>query len=133
MKSKAFWIVVLAMTVFAIFLTLTVRDCRAQATGSVTLLWDASIDEPYLCLEGATDCGYRIYYRKAEEPEIMVPVGIASQYTIQGLSPGVYVFSMTAYDYRGLESIRTPEITWRTTIQPPRNVKAAVPLSGGNK
>jgi hypothetical protein len=110
---------------------------HANADGAgqdITLMWDESIDAPYLQ-------SYRVYYYIASnQPEALSSADYATTYTLAGGDPiavnpltdpkpitidkshtqitlhftdaqKVYYFVLTAIDTRGLESIPTPEVS----------------------
>ena len=122
--KKVFWI-----TVFmAVCLTLFSAPSASAGTSDVTLIWDHSVDLPYID-------GYRIYYGtepgKYGDP---IFVGKVTQYTIAGLADGTYYFVLTAIDSRGLESVPTPEVfcTLKTVFLPPTNLKLTFQITGSS-
>ena len=87
------------------------------STTSVTLGWDASIDEPYLM-------SYKVYWGmvKGEFPKPGSATVFATEhrYTVQDLADGTYYFVVTAIDTRGLESIPSNEVEANLSTMPPR-------------
>jgi hypothetical protein len=76
-----------------------------HADGFVMLVWD----QPRVQERDAEPIvsGYRISFWSAADgrpTEIDVPDPQRRRYRIQGLPPGEYYFSMTAYDERGVQS-----------------------------
>lgn len=72
--------------------------------GSVSLAWDPSASS------GVT--GYRVYYGNSSRKYITFEsIGIASTYTVLGLTPGVWFFAVTAYDGNGNESDYSNEVS----------------------
>ena len=71
----------------------------------VELLWDHSIDEPYIET-------YRVYFGQTKGGDLpyQSDTGKVTQYVVEALPDGQWCFALTAIDTRGLESIRTPEI-----------------------
>ena len=76
----------------------------AASVGSVSLAWDASTQP------GLT--GYKIYYGTASRTYgPPVTIGNQTQYTVTGLVPGTYYFTLTAYDTSGQESSFSNEVS----------------------
>ncbi|MBN1380491.1 MAG: carboxypeptidase regulatory-like domain-containing protein [Deltaproteobacteria bacterium] len=129
-----------AFSIFCLFLIIGIA-ASISFTGTVhaaeqdiTLMWDESIDAPYLQ-------SYRVYYYTvSQQPESLNTTAYAASYTLVGGNPisidpfndpkpitidknntritlhfsedqTVYYFVVTAIDTRGLESIPTPEVS----------------------
>lgn len=86
----------------------------ASATGIAKLAWDAPTD-----LNGAprTDlAGYKVYYgTSSRNYSNTINTGAATTCSVSDLPPGMYYFSVTAYDTSGKESTFSNEVT--KTIQ----------------
>ena len=84
----------------------TTPNAPAATSGSATLSWIP----PTQNLDGSpiTDLsGYHIYYGTNADDlttSITVNGGSSSTYTVSGLSPGTYYFSVVAYNAEGVDS-----------------------------
>jgi hypothetical protein len=84
------------------------RPTDSTSTEGVSLSWSAPItreDGDLLTLSELE--GFRVYYGTDKNAlNALVDLNDSSEtsYTVTGLSPGVYYFAVTAYDYDGLES-----------------------------
>ncbi|MEW6417438.1 MAG: fibronectin type III domain-containing protein [Nitrospirota bacterium] len=81
------------------------------SSSSATLTWDA----PTTNADGTplTDLGgYKIYYGTSSgNYSVVIDVGNVTTYKIEGLSPGIYYFAVTAYDTSGNESEYSNEVS----------------------
>jgi len=60
--------------------------------------------------EGAA--GFKVYYGTASGSYgTTLDVGLAQGYTVTGLAPGTYYFTVTTYDATGYESPRSNEVS----------------------
>ena len=90
-------------------------DPQMMQGNSIPLRWDDSIDRPYLHT-------YRLYYgTESGVYSNTVDVGLVTEYTLSGLTDGTYYLALTAVDTRGMESVKTAELsaTVKTIINPP--------------
>ncbi len=86
-----------------VFLIVTVAAPPLLAA-DITLAWDANA-EPDLA-------GYKVYVGTASRTYgTPVTIGTATTYTITGLAPGTYYFSVTAWNGAGQESGYSNEVT----------------------
>lgn len=85
----------------------------AQPTGSVTLTWDANVEEDL--------AGYAVL--RGESPGVYTfrqDVGLVTSAVVGGLQPGkTYYFSALAINRAGLESDPAKEVTWVTETGTP--------------
>lgn len=72
--------------------------------------------------------GYQIYYGTTSRfYSTIIDVGNVTQYTVNGLNPGVtYYFAVTAYDVNGNESDYSEEVSYRVLDTTPPTVTQAV-------
>ncbi len=65
--------------------------------------------------------GYRLYYGwQSGHYQTVVPVGMATEYTVTNLSPGqTYYFAIKAYNTVGMESVFTNEVSVTLPLTPP--------------
>lgn len=96
-----------------ILVSLMLAGMVTQAfAGSITVTWDANT-EPDLA-------GYNLYYDTDGVPyDHKIDVGNVTQYTIEGLAPGVYHIACTAYDTSNLESDYSEEAVGEILNLPP--------------
>ena len=67
------------------------------ATGLANLAWDGSTSPNVT--------GYKLYYgTSSQNYSNSINVGVVTSYTVSGLAPGTYYFSVTACDASGNES-----------------------------
>ena len=82
----------------------------SNITNSVTLSWAAPVSN----VDGSrlSDlAGYKIYYHPSSYThEDLLDIGNYTGATISDLSPGIWCFSLTAYDSAGNESSRSGEV-----------------------
>lgn len=110
-------IVAFAAIVFAI-----VPAC--VIAGPVTAEWDLSVDDVYL---GATG-GYRLYVGAVSgtlSPVATTAPGIKTL-TVT-MPPGSYFGAMTSFTSTGLESTRTPEVSFTVLPGMPTNLRFRIP------
>ena len=94
-----------------VLLAIVVMQLTAGATGSVTLVWNASTD-PLVA-------GYNVYYGSASATYTnKTNVGTVTNVTISGLVQGLaYYFAVSAYDAMGLESALSSEVSYSLPSQ----------------
>lgn len=98
--------------------------CIPVHAASVTLLWDASIDEPYLGY-------YKLYWRIAGVPQwqsVTEGIGLAHSYVFTTNTSGTYEFYLTSVDTRGLEGVGTPIVSKTITGMPVPSVPTNIRL-----
>lgn len=87
---------------------------NSVSRSSRTLAWTAPLTrEDGTSLAPGQISGYRIYYRlKHTRKYDMIPLNDASttRYTLSGMPPGAYVFSISTIDVDGLESRRSDPV-----------------------
>ena len=85
---------------FLAFLFITMPAIGAD----ITLAWDANLESDL--------AGYKVYYGTVSRSYgTIITIGTINTYTVTGLSPGTYYFSVTAYNTKGLESGFSNEVT----------------------
>ncbi len=71
---------------------------------TITLAWDINSESDL--------AGYKVYYGQASRSyENIITIGIVNSYTLTGLSPGTYYFTVTAFNTKGLESGFSNEVS----------------------
>jgi len=84
------------------------RPTDSTSTEDVSLSWSAPVtreDGDLLSLSELE--GYRVYYGTGKDDlNALVDLNDSAEttYIVTGLSPGIYYFAVTAYDFDGLES-----------------------------